>query len=255
MVPKRGGGVGWGVGGSTFGSPALALHYICNNIIVLSIKKNIEFWSEELAVFWWHLSGVKQLPSPLSVSPLTLPWFPGTFCGSLLVLAKIIWYHNLSSLLHHLSDWQAPAVYRKILVCRDWTQILITGFLKIKYHIGCICLTFLHCAFSCVSSNCLPERMQKVTLVAFVWLFSTVRFHVCPQIACPRESKVTLVAFVQLFSSVCFHVSPQMAWPWGCKVTLVAFVSLFPTDDNVCCDDFSWATCVYRIAQATKETL
>ena len=82
-------------------SPALALHYICNNIIVLSIKKNIEFCAgaaarlEEFAVFWWHLSGVQQLPSPLSVSPLALPWFPGTFCGSLLVLAKIIWYHNL----------------------------------------------------------------------------------------------------------------------------------------------------------------
>ena len=28
-------------------------------------------------------------------------------------------------------------------------------------HIGCICLTFLHCAFSNVSSNCLPERMQS----------------------------------------------------------------------------------------------
>ena len=67
----------------------------------------------------------------------------------------------LSSLLPHLSDWQAPAVYWKILVYRDWTQIPITGFLKIKYHIGCICLTFLHCAFSCVSSNCLPERKQS----------------------------------------------------------------------------------------------
>ena len=84
-------------------SPALALDYICNNIIVLSIKKNIEFCaggaarSEELAVVWWHLFGVQQLPSPLSVSPLTLPWFPGSFCGSLLVLAKIICYHNLQS--------------------------------------------------------------------------------------------------------------------------------------------------------------
>ena len=39
----------------------------------------------------------------------------------------------LSSLLPHLSDWQAPAVYRKIPVYRDWTQIPIPGFLKIKY--------------------------------------------------------------------------------------------------------------------------
>ena len=36
----------------------------------------------------------------------------------------------------------------------------------------------------------------KVTLVAFVWLFSTVRFQMCPQIACLRRGKVTLVAFV-----------------------------------------------------------
>ena len=28
-------------------------------------------------------------------------------------------------------------------------------------HIGCICLTFLHCAFSNVSSNHLPVRMQS----------------------------------------------------------------------------------------------
>ena len=107
---------------------------------------------------------------------------------------------------------QAPAVYRKIPVYRDWTQIPIPGFLKIKYryfsgflysmcvlklparedakshwlhlfgfflhcafscvssnglpermqsHIGYICLTFPHCACSCVSSNCLPERMQS----------------------------------------------------------------------------------------------
>ena len=30
-------------------------------------------------------------------------------------------------------------------------------------HIGCICLAFLHCGFSYVSSNGLPERMQNHT--------------------------------------------------------------------------------------------
>ena len=30
-------------------------------------------------------------------------------------------------------------------------------------HIGCICLTFLHCAFSNVSSKCLPEWMHSHT--------------------------------------------------------------------------------------------
>ena len=31
---------------------------------------------------------------------------------------------------------------------------------SMQNHIGCICWTFLHCAFSNVSSNCLPKRMQ-----------------------------------------------------------------------------------------------
>ena len=34
---------------------------------------------------------------------------------------------------------------------------------KIQSHIGCICLTFLHCAFSNCSSNRLPERKQSHT--------------------------------------------------------------------------------------------
>ena len=36
----------------------------------------------------------------------------------------------------------------------------------------------------------------KVTLSTFVWLLYTLRFQMCPQIACTRRSKVTLVAFV-----------------------------------------------------------
>ena len=31
---------------------------------------------------------------------------------------------------------------------------------RMQSHIGYICLTFPHCACSCVSSNCLPKRMQ-----------------------------------------------------------------------------------------------
>ena len=104
-------------------------------------------------------------------------------------------------------------------------------------HIGCICLTFLHCAFTYMSPQMACLNGWRVTLVAFVLIFPTVRFQMCPQMACPRRSKVTLVAFVWLVSIVRFHMSPQMACPWGCKVTLVAFVSLFPTEDNVYCDD------------------
>ena len=32
---------------------------------------------------------------------------------------------------------------------------------RMQSHIGCICLTFLHCVFSNVSSNCPPERMHS----------------------------------------------------------------------------------------------
>ena len=45
-------------------------------------------------------------------------------------------------------------------------------------------------------------RICKVTLVAFVWLFSTVRFQMCPQISCMRRGIVALVAFVWFFSAV-----------------------------------------------------
>ena len=69
----------------------------------------------------------------------------------------------------------------------------------------------------------------KVTLVAFVWLFSTVRFQMCPQMAGIGSCIITLVAFVRLFSTVCFQMSPQSACIRGCIVTLVAFVRLFST--------------------------
>ena len=90
-------------------------------------------------------------------------------------------------------------------------------------------------------------RIYIVTLVAFVWLFSTVCFQMCPQTVCLKRGKVALVAFVRLFSTmrfqmclqiacprrvivwlysmVCFQMCFQMFSPWGWKVTLVAFLS------------------------------
>ena len=41
-------------------------------------------------------------------------------------------------------------------------------------------------------------RRCIVTLVAFVWLFSIVRFQMSPQMACLRRDIVTLAAFVRL---------------------------------------------------------
>ena len=66
-------------------------------------------------------------------------------------------------------------------------------------------------------------------LVAFVWFFSTVRFQMCPQTACPRGCISTLVASVWLFSTVSFQMCPQIAWIRAGIITLVASVWLFST--------------------------
>ena len=58
-------------------------------------------------------------------------------------------------------------------------------------------------------------RGYIITLVAFVWLFSTVRFQMFPQIACQGGFIVTLVAFVLLFSTMRFQMFPQIACQGG----------------------------------------
>ena len=63
-------------------------------------------------------------------------------------------------------------------------------------------------------------RRCRVTLAAFVWLFSTVSFQMLPQMACLRRCIVALVAFVWLYSTVCFQMLPQIAWMRRCIVTL-----------------------------------
>ena len=68
-----------------------------------------------------------------------------------------------------------------------------------------------------------------VTLVALVWLFSTVGSLMCPQIACMRGCIITQIAFECLSSIVHFQMSLQMVCPRECFITQVAFVWLFPT--------------------------
>ena len=74
----------------------------------------------------------------------------------------------------------------------------------------------------CPQKACL--RRCIVTLVTFVWFFSTVRFQMCPQIACPWGCIVTLVAFVGLFSTVRFQMCPQSTCIRGCILTLAAII-------------------------------
>ena len=65
----------------------------------------------------------------------------------------------------------------------------------------CTCLTFLHCAFSSGSLDCLHQK-SIATLAAFVLLFSTVGFQMFPQIACMRGCIVTWLHLFA-FSPLC----------------------------------------------------
>ena len=56
------------------------------------------------------------------------------------------------------------------------------------------------------------SRRCIITLVAFVWFFSPVRFQMFPQIASPRGCKITLVTFVWFFSSVYFQMYPYSTY-------------------------------------------
>ena len=100
---------------------------------------------------------------------------------------------------------------------------------QIAFLWGCIItLVAFVWLFSTVYFEMSPQstwiRVCIFALHAFVWFFSTVCFQMCPQAVCPRWCKVALVTFVRLFPIVCFQMSPQMVCPRRCKVTLVAFV-------------------------------
>ena len=80
------------------------------------------------------------------------------------------------------------------------------------------------CVFKCFLKELLDLKRQS----HIGCIFSTVRFHMFPQIACPNRCKVTMVAFFLLFSTVHYQMFPQRAWILTGKVTLVAFVWFFP---------------------------
>ena len=81
---------------------------------------------------------------------------------------------------------------------RLWIRITF-GLLKMieyeskrtKKYIGCICLIYLHCVFSNVSSNCLSERIQKcIGYICLIFLYCGLHlfdfstecvFNMCPQ--------------------------------------------------------------------------
>ena len=55
-----------------------------------------------------------------------------------------------------------------------------------------------HCVFSNVFQNCLHTRIHSlIGCILFVLLFSSVCFHMSPEMACTRRCKVTLIALIQ----------------------------------------------------------
>ena len=81
---------------------------------------------------------------------------------------------------------------------------------RLQSHTGCICLSFPHCALSNAFSNCLHERMHNCTAC----------LQMCPQMACIRGCIITLVSwpgFICSTFNVCFQMFPlRMLSHTGC---------------------------------------
>ena len=109
-------------------------------------------------------------------------------------------------------------------------------------HIGCICSTFLHCVFSNVFSNCLPERMHNhigyICLTFLHCAFSNVSLNCLPEWRHNHIGCIFLTFLHCVFSNVSSNdllekrrncIGLQMACLRKGIVTLVALVSFFST--------------------------
>ena len=68
-----------------------------------------------------------------------------------------------------------------------------------------------------------------ITLIAFVWLFSTMCIQMGLQITRMKGCKAAFLAFVWFFSHVFFQMSLQIAWPRRHIVALIAFIGFVAT--------------------------
>ena len=150
-----------------------------------------EYKSERTNLYWLHLFDL----SPLCVfkCSLKLPVWKDS---------KVHWLHLFDfSPLWVLRCWleelgSEQAKYKLHLFC----VFLLHLFKWVRYQsfIGCICLILFSVCFhmryqSACQSGCI------FTLVAFVWIFSTVIFQVGLQNNCSRGRNVTLAAYVLLW--------------------------------------------------------
>ena len=120
---------------------------------------------------------------------------------------------------------------------------------QIQSRIGCICLTFLHCAFLNVSSNCLPEQRHSHTgyiCLAFLHcvflnvfsnclsenrqshigcIFSSSFLHCALLNGLPEMVQSHIIAaFDWLFSTVRFQMRPQNVYTRSSLITIITNV-------------------------------
>ena len=133
-----------------------------------------------------------------------------------------------------------------MLYSKDLTVSMCHFSLTFLIHIGCICLTFLHCAFSKFSSNCLTEKIHShIDCICLTFLrcafemspekmqsdighiYSTFLHCAFSNVSsnCLSEMMQNHIGCICLtFSTVSFQMCPQMACLRRCIVTLVALV-------------------------------
>ena len=134
-----------------------------------------------VVLIWPYIS---QMLLKIPDAPLlgNYPDAPGFFKQSQSVCSMI-----LKLWLEQLNGFQFESLSKR---GRIFTHVLIVPENR-HSHIGCICVTFLHCAFSNVSSNCLLEKMPcRTGCICLIFLhdafsnvficskFSTVRFQI-----------------------------------------------------------------------------
>ena len=99
---------------------------------------------------------------------------------------------------------------------------------KIHSHIGCIRLAFLHCAFSNVSSNCLPGKMHSHIDCICLTFLRCAFSNVSPKRLHKRmQNHICCICMVFLHWFVLLRMSPQRTWSRAGKVTLATVVWLF----------------------------
>ena len=130
--------------------------------------------------------------------------------GPKLLSLPTIFYELLGSPSRAICDFPSTNIARGMFghfsvssSCQPVEGIKWFYFCARRLHERCVnSLAALVCFHVFPQIACLREG--RAALVAFVWLFSTVRFQMCPQISCMRGYIVTLIAFVWFFSTVRF---------------------------------------------------